>query len=201
MNINDILAEIKDRVDDTSVLLADTTKWVNRCQDIIAAEFGKEITAIADIVPKTQEYEWADDFLNVSKVEFLDSSGKFVRILTNSNYRDWQDVTGNPQFYSLRGRNTNIYPCPSETTTGQIKMYGQRRFTDMVAGTDIPELQLNYHDIFVLYGCMRFYEKDLDDMDGVSYYKNEFYSRMQQLRLEYPRRKEPHRTKVAGSWS
>ncbi len=201
MDVSEILEEIQDRVDDTSVTAPEVIKWINRCQDILAAELGPEINSEAIINEVYKEYKWDTDFLNVKKVELLDANGTFKRILENVNYRGLQDDTGDPYYYYLRGRVTGVYPFPDSATTGKIiKMYGQKRFSDVVENTDIPELQVNYHDLFVLYGCMRFYEKDLDDLEGVAYYKNEFYQRVEQLKREHPKRKEPHRVK-AGIWT
>jgi hypothetical protein len=196
LDVSEILDEIQDKTDDTSITDQDVIKWINRCQDILSAEFGPEITAIATIEKDVKEYVWFPDFLDVRKVELLDETGKFKRILEKTNYRILENEVGEPEYYYIRGRATGVYPYPSASGK-KIKMYGKKRFPSVSDGEDIPELELNFHDIFVLYGCMRFYERDLDEMEGVAYYKNEFEQRVAELRRT--QRKEPRRIK-AGLW-
>ena len=196
MNVNEIFTEIRDRTDDTSITEEMVIKWVNQCQDMLAPEFGPQVTAVAVIEKGTNEYAWYPNLLEVRKAELLDGAGKFKRILNKISYRILGNETGEPRFYYIRGRSTGIYPFPS-ASGDKIKVYGRQGFMDVDNAEDIPELELSFHDLFVLYGCMRFYEIDLDEIEGAAYYGDKYEQR--RYELKQAQSKEPRRTRV-GPW-
>lgn len=199
MNVDEILMEIQDRTDEPQIGLDSAVRWINQCQNMLAFDFGPETISDAAINTDYTEYRWDPAFIDVIKVVYLDDNYNYIRTLSPINYRDIRNNKGTPYHYFLRGRNTGIYPYPDNSVSGFIRMYGKQRFSNVINEDDIPEIHSNYHDIFVIYGCMRFYEKYMDDLNQIGYYKNELALRINDLKKETQRKNGPRTVKV-GAW-
>lgn len=130
--------------------LADKTRNVNRAlDDVVSLILGadgrwqwddtNETTlpiATADLVTDQVDYSFQSDFLVVNRVEIKDAaSGNWIGLkhLDTSDYADSTtsfteqfETSAIPEYYDKIGNSIMLYPAPSYSSTGGLKVFFQR---------------------------------------------------------------------------
>jgi Family of unknown function (DUF6682) len=110
-------------------------------------------TATINVVAATEFYALPVDFIEIQRVTL---SGNKLRKTT------WQEIdlfdpnkdvagpAGVPSYYHREGNQIYLYPIPSTSITGGLKVYYSRCPTVLAGDTDVPEVPLSMHEDLVL---------------------------------------------------
>lgn len=113
--------------------------------------------ATTSLVANQQDYNISgESFLKILKIEIKDSSGNWRALNPISledkrkeSMTDYQKTAGTPSEYDKLGNSVFLYPKPSTSITGGLKVYFQRNVTHFIAGdtTKVPGFAELYHRI------------------------------------------------------
>jgi hypothetical protein len=115
--------------------------------------------ATTDLVSGQKNYKMASDFLDITRVEWLDSNGNWIKG-TPLDQRDikvaleeFHSTNGTPLFYDKLSDSLALYPAPNYNSTDGLKVYYQRvvsYFSDTDT-TKVPGFANQFHRILSLY--------------------------------------------------
>ena len=162
--------------------------------------------ATTNIVASQKDYAFSTTHLNIFRVEFTDSNGQTTRLLPidqsdiQTSVNNFQSVSGVPQFYDKLGNSLFLYPTPSQSVSGGLKVYFQRGASYFTTSdtTKEPGFASIHHGLLADEMCYM-YAKDQrlsakDDM-----FKDLQIAEDQMQDFYLTRQKDEHRTLRASS--
>lgn len=177
MNVSDIQTRVKRAFgDESGVQVTDTdiVRWINDGQRhiVLHNESLLEKSGFTDVVAGQQEYDLPVDLLVLRSVS-IKAVGytSYVRLkgfrLTEFNeYIDGWDGNvhsqGVPSAYCLHAGKLELFPIPDSSVTNGLKIYYNRKPTEVVTSADTPDLPELYHKALVKYCMQEAYEMDED---------------------------------------
>lgn len=160
-----------DSVSTSAYLIADKTRNINAWYDRVASLIIKADDrwewddnnktdlpiATTSLVANQQDYSISgESFLKILKVEIKDSSGNWKALTPISledkrgeSMTDYLKTAGTPVEYDKLGNSIFLYPKPSTTISGGLKVYYQRNVTHFTTAstTTVPGFAELYHRI------------------------------------------------------
>ncbi len=122
--------------------------------------------ATTNLVSAQQDYSIASTHLSIDRVEVKDAAGNWV-LLTQIDQQlkkgdqavtlaAYQSTNGTPNEYDIIGNSVFLYPTPSYSSTGGLKLYftrGPSLFTsgEVSTGTKVPGFNSLFHDLIPLH--------------------------------------------------
>lgn len=170
MNLGEMIAQVNIDIDD-SVNTADIKNWINRAIDDISPIAKKSERKVTDII-STNTYTLPSDCREIQHVVIDD---EFYDHLTFSD----QSSRG----YKVWGSELVIQGGPS---SGQVNLSYYRNLNKLVDDTDEPEIEPEYHDLFILYAV------------AMSQYMDDELPRQNDAMSRYAARKEDYKRFKAG---
>jgi len=177
MIVSDIKTLVKRQFGDESgvqVTDADILRWINDGQRTMVKqnEGLLETTALSTFTIDVQEYALPADLL-IFKALALKPQGQttytHIKGLAFSKFNEyidgWDGDTVNrgcPVVYTLFAGQIRLFPIPDHTATNGIKIYYNRKPTDMVVDGDTIDLPLLYHEAVANYCLQKAFEMDED---------------------------------------
>lgn len=176
MIVSDIVTRVKRQFGDESgvqVTDADIFRWINdgQRQIVMQNEGLLEAVGLSSTTINVQEYSMPVDLL-IFRSLFFKNTGEtaYHKLLGYSKiefdtYVDGFDdtaYTGIPQAFTIFAGKFHLFPIPSATITNSLKIYYNRKPTDIVDGTSTPDIPLLYHESLVRYCLQQAYELDED---------------------------------------
>lgn len=148
MKLSDIVRQVNRDIDD-EYDLADIKDWVNRCLDDISPISRKEAKT-SFTIDLTNAYELPTDISNIYLLMVNGEKCEPIAIedIYSQGYTIWD----------------NALSLKSGPDTGQIDLYYYRKLKHVDLADDEPEIEQEFHDLFVFYclGNMQFYDEDYD---------------------------------------
>ncbi len=196
MNVSDVRTRLKRTFGDESgvqVTDDDITRWINDGQRQIVAsnENLLEKTALTSTVADQQEYTLPADILVLRLVKYKSSgSTAYFRLqpYTFSEFNEYVDgwdadtsTKGEPIMFTTHMDKLIIYPVPDTAITDSLKIYYNRKPTDVDDATDTIDLPVLYHETLVKYCLTQAYEMD-EDWEAAGIKANEMTSDLGILR-------------------
>lgn len=167
--------------DESGVQLTDEDiiRWINdgQRQIVLQNETLLETIATIDSVATLAEYSLPVDLFiprGVSYKAFGGLSYRKLRNFTRNEFDEYIDGwdgssngVGTPECFMLFASKITLYPIPDSAVTGGIKVFYNRRPTDVTGSLDTPGIPELYHETLVKYVLQQAYEMD-EDMDAAS---------------------------------
>lgn len=157
MNVGDIKRRATNLLGDDAKLVfedPDLIDFINDAQvDLCRKTDILRGTAIINVVAATEFYALPVDFIEIQRVTL---NGNKLRKTT------WQEIdlfdpnkdvsvpAGTPSYYHREGNQIYLYPVPSTSVTGGLKVYYSRTPTAVAIDTDTPEIPLSMHEDLVI---------------------------------------------------
>lgn len=143
MKVNDILKQVNRDIDDV-YNLGDIVDWVNRCLDDLTSVSKRQSSVVLN-APYTLP-------TNLHELLFVSQNNRFIKTLPMNDpygegYKRWGD--------SLTVQNLDTSP---------LTIYYHRKLNKVSGGDDIPDLEEEFHDLFILFclGNAQFYDEDYE---------------------------------------
>lgn len=196
MNVSDIMARVKRQFGDESgvqVTDADIIRWVNDgMRHIVLNNEGLlEVTALSNSVINQQDYSLPVDLVVLRAISFKPSGqDSFFKLKGisfaefNERVDGWDGTafgTSTPSIYTQFAGKVLLFPIPDESISNAIKIFYNRKPTDVVATSDTPELPVLYHQSLVDYCLKQAYEMD-EDWEAAAQKQGDVTSLIQLLR-------------------
>ena len=177
MIVSDIYNRVKRQFgDESGVQVTDTDilRWINdgQRQIVMANEGLLETTATSSSVVNDGDYSLPADLLILRSVSYKAPGNAFYSQLKGMSFTafnkyvdSWDGDTltvGVPEVYTSYAGNIILYPIPSQAVTNGIKIYYQRKPTDLTLSSETPDLPVLYHETLVKYCLQQAYEMDED---------------------------------------
>ena len=135
MNLEQIIEEVNRDLDDTLENEA-VIGWVNRCIDDLTPLAKKEALLITD-ANILNSYDLPEDLHEIGFVVADDT--EYERIAFNDNANKGFKIWANTLF---------LQPAVS---SGSVQLYYYKKLAHVAETEDIPEIEEQFHDLFVLY--------------------------------------------------
>jgi hypothetical protein len=148
MKLSEIMTQVGRDIDD-DYNLDDIKDWVNRCLDDLTPIANKQSLLLTD-VNSDNAYDLPDDLYEIAFVKVNDEIFEAVsfRDDTSKGYKRWENT---------------VYLQPA-VDTGTMELYYYRKLNHVEEADDIPDLEPEYHDLFIFYclGNAQFYDEDYE---------------------------------------
>lgn len=157
MNVGDIKRRATNMLGDDAKLVfedADLLDYINDAQVDLARKTDiLRGTSTINVVTGTESYALPIDFIEIQRVTYL---GAKLRKTT------WQEIDlfdpdkdmpgggGVPTHYHREGILIYLYPVPSASATGALKVYYSKTPVVLAGDADLPEIPLSMHEDLVL---------------------------------------------------
>jgi hypothetical protein len=161
MNVSDIWTEVS-RDLGTSVPLPELVSLINRALDDLTPVAKKEIKKTTDIVD-SNSYELPADLHHLRNVVVNGDVYRLINIGGTCGYQLWGDeitLIGGP-------------------TSGTVEIYYEKQLAHVDAQDDVPEIEPEYHNLFVLYAKSQLIRDDS--------------AKRQEVAMQYEQRKREYR--------
>jgi hypothetical protein len=135
LKLNEILDEVNRDLDE-SLELGEVIGWVNRCLDDLTPIAKKESLLVTD-TNTLNSYDLPDDLHEIGFVVANDT--EYERIAFNDNENKGFKTWANTLF---------LQPA---ATDGSLQLYYYKKLAHVSGSVDIPEIEEQFHDLFVLY--------------------------------------------------
>lgn len=194
MNVQDVANRVRRTFGDdggVQVTDADILRWVNDAQLQISIDNEEllETVATADIVQGQADYTVPTD-MNVlrscmynnfrirglSFAEFNEYIDGFKATVSQGGYG-----TGTPEVFMVYGGTITLFPTPSQSITGGLRIYYSKHPASVGSFADGLGVPDRYHTSVVEYCLQQAYEMD-ENVDMAAYKKSEFTSQVQKLK-------------------
>lgn len=177
MIVSDIRTRVQRSFGDESgvqVTDADIYRWINdgQRQIVLQNEGLLETTSTTNAVANQKEYAVPVDLLILRAVHFKytgELSHYPLKGLKFSEFEEyisgWDGTAYNksrPTAFTVYAGNIITFPTTDVSITGGIKIYYNRKPTDVAALSDTPDLPVLYHETLVKYCLTQAYEMDED---------------------------------------
>lgn len=151
------------QIDDNDII-----RWVNDAQkEISSAQSILETSATTSIVAGTESYALPSDVQNLIsiwcggiKLEAMSMREAEERILKIGD--NAVQPNGVPEIVWIWAETMHLWPIPSTSATGALKVFYSRFPIEVTSINDTPELDTKYHNIIVDYCLQKAYELDED---------------------------------------
>lgn len=171
LKVSDIAASIKRTFGDESAVQVtddDIFRWVNAAQrEILTNNKILKAVGITDLTANLAEYSFPSQ--NIQEVQAIHVNGRKI------DYRSFQEAedyiiandpnrtnTGNPSVWYEWGGTFYLYPIPSSSTTGGIKIYYVDSPAVITKLTDLLSVPDSFFNRVVEYCLAQAYEMDED---------------------------------------
>ena len=196
MLVSEILTRVKRTFGDESGVQVqddDILRWINdgQRQFVLENDGLLETTATAASVTGQMEYAIPTDLLLLKGISYKGPGyASYVRLkgYSKNEFDDYIDgwdgnttIGGTPSCYMIFAGKINLFPVPSASLPTAIKIYYNRKPTDVVVNTDTPEIPVLYHETLVKYCLAMAYELD-EDLEAVSAKGNQIDADLKLLR-------------------
>jgi hypothetical protein len=128
-------------------------------------------TATVNVVANTESYPLPVDFIEVQRVTYNGSKLRKTTWQEIDLFDPNKDVAGGagvPAYYHREGILIYLYPIPSASATGALKIYYSRTPTVLAIDADVPEIPLSMHEDLVLRVIAKGHEQVEDFQASVS---------------------------------
>lgn len=118
--------------------------------------------ATANLVAEQQDYALEPSHMIIQRMEVKDAQGGWHKLkpidqadLYDSSLTEFMSGTGLPLYYDKLGSSIFLYPKPSESISGGLKVFFQREPNYFVAGDTTKEPGINklFHRLVALIAC------------------------------------------------
>lgn len=182
MNVGEIGTRVKRTFgDESGVQLtdADLLRYINDgCRAfVLQNEELLQTVGTANAVANQNTYALPVDLLTLKTVMFQnagDPSFYNLKGMTFNEFNEYMDgwdgatlYTGGPMAFMRYGDNITLFPTPSASGTNNIKIYYNRKPTEVALLTDVPDIPVLYHEVLVKYCLSQAYEMD-EDLDAAA---------------------------------
>lgn len=133
--------------------------WINESQSDLAEIAGPEFISIINVIAGQASYPLPDNTIEILTV--LSSRGELTRLPIN----DTKHVG-----YKIFANAISLQPTPAQPDT--LTIYGIRGFTPIANTNETPELDPQFHHLFILYGCARAQQVEEELTDKVDFYND-----------------------------
>lgn len=196
MIVSDIMTRVKRQFGDESgvqVTDADIIRWINDGQRRIVMhnEGLLETTALANLTENVQDYSLPTDLLIFRALSIKvtgDHTYRHVKGLDFPKFNEYIDgwdgdesYRGIPLVYTLFAGKIRFYPIPDQTVSNGIKIYYNRKPTDVASGSDAIDLPILYHETVATYCLQQAHEMD-EDYDAAGMKASEMSTDLTTLR-------------------
>lgn len=181
MNLGEIRTRVQRQFGDESgvqITNEDITRWVNDAQRAIVLENENilQSTALTSTVAGQQEYTLPVDLLILQGISYKSSTDvayvklqgmdrqKFDEYITGWNGSTYN--TGDPLVYFVWDNKLELFPVPDVSAANSLKVWYNKKPTDVVNDVDIPSVPELYHTAIVNMCLAWAYELD-EDWDAV----------------------------------
>lgn len=177
MNVSDVMTRVRRSFGDESgvqITDADLLRWINDGQRELVKhnETVLETTATANIVAAQQEYTLPADLLILKHITFKAdgwTSYNPLKAFSFSQFNmmvdSWdgtQNPPDSPSIYTRYANKLILFPIPSKNLTSALKIYYNRKPTDVTNPADALDIPYQYHEVLVKYCQSQAYEMDED---------------------------------------
>lgn len=147
---------------------ADIIRWVNDAQkEISSAQSILETSATTSVVAGTESYALPSDVQNLISIwcggikleamSMREAEERILKIGDNS-----VQPNGVPEIVWIWAETMHLWPIPSTSIAGGLKVFYSRFPVEVTSINDEPELDPKYHNIIVDYCLQQAYELDED---------------------------------------
>jgi hypothetical protein len=164
MLVSEIATRVKRQFGDEAgaqITDADIIRWVNDAMmEITRTNNLLQISATAATTAGVAEYDLPVEILSLRSIKYkgLKLNGlnmeDFDAMLADSTAR------GEPQAYYVYARKVTLFPAPSANGTTDLKIFYNRKPTDVTVVGDTPEIPIQYHNRIVEYAIAQAAELD-----------------------------------------
>ena len=116
--------------------------------------------AIADLLASQQDYSLATSHLSITRAEIKDTNGNWQKLIPidqtdvyNQSLTDYLKGVGVPTYYDKLGNSVFLYPPPSYSQSGSLKLYFERGPSYFATSdtTKTPGFNTLFHDLIPLW--------------------------------------------------
>lgn len=182
MNVGEIGTRVKRQFgDESGVQLTDEDliRYINDgCRQLIL--FNEELLqtlGTTSAVAGQQAYPLPVDLLVLKSVTYQTPGDSTFYKLSGLDFAKFQEQidgwdgtaygTSTPVTFMRYGDNLHLFPIPDVAGTNNIKIYYNRKPTDVDDVTDTPDIPVLYHEVLVKYCLSQAYEMD-EDLDAAA---------------------------------
>jgi len=172
MNVGDIQTRVKRAFGDESgvqVTDADIIRWINdgQRQIVLQNEGLFEKTVTTDTVINQSQYDVPTDMLTLLQVSFKSDDGLTYPKLRGLSLNEFNEYiepyssqTGTPLAFTVYEKKIRLFPIPDKVVSAGIKVFYNRAPVEVSLVTDVPEIDVLYHESLVKYCMLQAYEMD-----------------------------------------
>lgn len=177
MIVSDIMDRVKRSFGDESgvqVMDADIIRWINDGQREMVKhnENLLEKTALTSTVANQQEYTFPTDMLIFRQVSYKPTSFRSFMKLKGYSFVEFNELVdgydgteypaGVPNVFSIFENKLILFPIPDQSLSNSLKIYYNRKPTDVVNQASVIDLPDDYFEPLVKYCLSQAYEMDED---------------------------------------
>ena len=166
MNVADIKRRVTNILGDDAKLIfedADLVDFMNDAQvDICRKTDILRGTSVINVIGGTEFYPLPIDFIEIQRATYNGNKlykTTWQEIDLFDPGKDSSQTSGVPDHYHREGNQIYLYPIPSSSSTGGLKVYYSRTPTALVGDTDVPEIPLSMHEDIVIRMVARGHEQ------------------------------------------
>lgn len=174
---SDIITRVQRQFGDESAVQvtdADVLRWINDGQreTVNSNETLLEKTATTSTVANQQAYNLPTDLLIFQGLFYKDSGMNSYQKLKGYTFRQFNELVdqwdgtdypaGVPTIFTLYAGQFILFPIPSQSLTNSLKIYYNRKPTDVTLTSSPIDLPDQYFEVLVKYCLSQAYEMDED---------------------------------------
>lgn len=190
MNVSDVVNRVKRTFGDEAgvqITDADVIRWINDAQlQICVKNDGLlETTVATNVVKGQQEYASPVDIL---KLRSIMHNGYRIKNMSFAEFNEYVDgfksptafAEGEPQVFMVWNNSITLFPTPSVSITGGLKVYYTRTPASVGTLADALTVPLEYHISIVDYCLEQAHALD-EDLEKAAYSKARFEDTVREL--------------------
>lgn len=184
MNVQDVVTRVRRTFGDEAAVQVtddDIIRWINDGQVEIVKhnDTALQTTDFMDLVQGTSQYNLPDDLLVLRSLRYkYDSMSSFNRLTYKNMQQFDEEIDGwdgtvynesTPYFFTIYENKVTLFPTPSESSVGGLKLLYNQKPTDVTGLSDTLALPLLYHNTIVKYCMWQASLLDEDHEPGLMY--------------------------------
>lgn len=177
MIVSDVMDRVKRSFGDESgvqITDADIIRWINDAQREMVKhnETLLEKAALTSTVADQQEYTMPADLLIFRQVSYKPTGYRSFMKLKGYSFVEFNELvdgydgteypTGTPNVFTIHADKLILFPIPEESISNSLKIYYNRKPTDVVNSASTLDLPDSYFEPIVKYCLTQAYEMDED---------------------------------------
>lgn len=174
---SDVITRVQRQFGDEAavqVTEADIIRWINDGQREVVKhnETLLEKVTTTNIVANQQAYNYPVDLQTFRSLHYKDSGMNSFQKLKGYNFNQFNELVdqwdgtdypaGVPTIYTLYAGQFLLFPIPQTSLTNALKVYYQRKPTDVSTGASTIDLPDSYFEVLVKHCLSQAYEMDED---------------------------------------